>query len=79
MLLESSFHPSQHTVALIFGRFFHFNDLEASCQRRIFLEIFLVFGPGCGSDGAKLASRQSWLQQVGGIVLAGLAPAPIIV
>ena len=73
MLLESSFHPSQHAVALIFGRFFHFYDLEASCQGRVFLEIFLVFGPGCGSDRAKLASSQRWLQQVGGIVLAGLA------
>ncbi len=49
------------------------DDLEAPGQSRILFEVLLVLGPRGGGDGAQFAARQSRLQQIGGVVLAGLA------
>ena len=51
----------------------HLHHLEAARQRRVLLEVLLVFGPRGGRDGAQFAARQRRLQQVGGVVLPGLA------
>jgi hypothetical protein len=47
--------------------------LETTGQRRVFLEVFLVLGPGGGGDGAQLATGQRRFQQVGGVGTAGIA------
>src|SRR5690554_974869 len=49
------------------GRLVQGNRLEAAAEGRVFLEVFLVFAPGGGGDGAKLAPGQGWLQQVGSV------------
>ena len=49
------------------GRFMQLHRLETPCQRRVFLEVFLVLRPGGGRDGAQLATGQRGLEQVGGI------------
>ena len=65
--------PRIMTMHCVLARLFDLHDLEAPRQRGILFEVFLVFGPGGGGDGAQLAARQRRLQQVGGVVLAGLA------
>ena len=47
------------------GRFVQLHRLEATGQRRIFLEVFLVLGPGGRGDGAQFATGQRRFQQVG--------------
>ncbi len=46
------------------------HDLETAGQRRILLDVLLVFGPGRGGDRAQRAARQRRLQQVGRIARA---------
>ena len=46
--------------------------LEPTGQRRVFLDVFFVFRPGGGADGAQLTARQRGLQQVGCIRATGL-------
>ncbi len=50
-----------------FVRLVDHDDLETTFQRLVFLEILLVFLQCGGADALQLASRQSWLQDVGGI------------
>ncbi len=64
---------AQHVNGLVFVGLFHFDHLEAAGEGGVLLEVLLVFGPGSGSDGAQLATGQGRLEQVGGIVLPGLA------
>ncbi len=73
MLFEHGNEAAQHHAALFFGRLFHLDDLEAARQGGVLLEVFLVFGPRGGGDGAQLATREGRFQQVGGIILARLA------
>ncbi len=54
------------------ARLMQLHGLEAPGQRRVLLEILLVFGPGRRRDGAQLATCQGRLEQVGGIRAAGL-------
>src|SRR5690554_6274929 len=49
------------------GRLVQGDRLEAAAQGRVFLEVFLVFAPGGGGDGAQLAPGQGRFQQVGGV------------
>ena len=49
---------AQHDHALFFGGLFDFDDLKAASEGGVFLEEFLVLGPGGGGDGAEFAARQ---------------------
>ena len=73
MIFERGYDAAQHDDALVLRGLVHFDKLEAPRQRRILFEIFLVFGPGRGGDGAQLAAGQGRFQQIGCVVLAGLA------
>ena len=64
VLLERRGDPAHHQDRLLLGRLIDLHDLEAARERRIFLEVFLVLGPGGGGDGAQCAARQSRFQQV---------------
>ncbi|MNO82480.1 hypothetical protein D3C76_737560 [compost metagenome] len=58
------FEPSQHHTGIGIIWLIDLDHLEATLQRRIALEVLLVFTPGGGSDGAQLATRQGRLQQI---------------
>jgi hypothetical protein len=73
VLLHQRRHAAQHRGRQRLARLLDLHDLEAPRQRRILLEVLLVFAPGGGGDRAQLAARQRRLEQVGRIVLAGLA------
>ncbi|MNL55685.1 hypothetical protein D3C87_1791150 [compost metagenome] len=45
-------------------------QLKAACQRRVLFKVLFVFRPGRGGDGAKFATRQCRLEQVGGVAAA---------
>src|SRR6185503_1751631 len=72
MVLEHLSEPAHHDDGLIFAGLLDLNDLKTPCERRIFFEVFLVLGPGCGGDGAKLTPREGGLQQVCRVALPGL-------
>ena len=72
VLLESSADASQHHHALLFGRLFHLHYLEAARQGGVLLEVLLILRPGSRRDRAHFAARQSGLEQVGCVALAGL-------
>ena len=73
MLFHQRNHAAQHRGGQRLGRLFHLDDLEAPRERRVLLEVFLVFAPGGRGNGAQLAARERRLEQVGRIALAGLA------
>ena len=73
VLLQRRGHAARHQDRLVFARLVHLHHLEAAGQRRIFLEVLLVLGPGGGGDRAQLAARQRRLEQVGGVPGAGCA------
>ncbi|MCY1310984.1 hypothetical protein D9M70_612290 [compost metagenome] len=64
---------TQHVDRLVFVRLFDFHHLEAAGQGGILFEVLLVLGPGGRRDGAQFAARQGRLEQVGRIILPGLA------
>ena len=64
---------TEHQQRPLAIRFVYRNPLKAAVQGRIPFEVALVLRPGGGSDGAHAAPGQSRLEQVGGIVLAGVA------
>jgi hypothetical protein len=64
---------AHHDEALLFGGFFHLDDLEAAGKGGIFFKILFVFGPGRGSDGAEFATGEGGLENVGGVTLTGSA------
>ena len=55
---------AQHQNGFRFVRLVNLHRLETTGQRRVFLNVLFVFCPGGGADGAQLAARQGWLQQV---------------
>ena len=65
--------PHQHQQGGVGIGLLHLDQLEAALQRRIALEVLLVFRPGGGGHGADLATGQCGLEQVGGIRTAGFA------
>ncbi len=64
---------AQHQHSFGFIWLVNLHGLETAGQRRIFLDIFLVFRPGGRADGAQLSARQGRLEQVSGIAGALLA------
>ena len=73
MLLHHRGDAAQHQQGFVLARLMHLHDLEAAGQRRVFLDVFFVFGPGGGGDGAQRAARQGGLEQIGGVAGAGRA------
>ena len=63
---------AHHLDRRVLGGFLDLHQLEAARQGGVLLEVFLVFRPGGGGDGAQLAPGQGRLEQVGRIVLASL-------
>ena len=70
---QASHHRDSHRLRSLF----YFHNLEAPRERGILLEVFLVFGPCGGGDGAEFAARQRRLRQVGGIAPTKNPAAPI--
>ena len=73
VLLQDRGDPAHHPDGAVLVGLLDLDDLEPPRQRRVLLEVLLVLGPGGGGDGAQLAAGQGRLEQVGGVVLAGLA------
>ena len=73
MQLERGDEAANHGDRHLFARLLDLHRLEATGEGGVLLEILLVFGPGGGGDRAQLAAGEGRLQQIGGIVLAGLA------
>ena len=66
-------HTAQHVDGFGFVGLVDLHQLKAACQRRVFLNVFFVLGPGGGTDGAQHAARQGGFEQVGRVARAGLA------
>ena len=73
VLLQGRGDAAHHQDRLRLAGLLDLDHLEAAGQRRVLLDVLLVFGPGGGGDGAQRAARQRRLQQVGGIAGAGRA------
>ncbi len=71
--LERRDESAKHGRGDLLARLLDFHRLEAARQRGVLLEVLLVFRPGRRRDRAQLAARQGRLEEIGGIVLAGLA------
>src|SRR5437763_976327 len=76
MLFERADEAAHHRNRAGFRGLLDLDDLEPPAQRRILLEVFLVFRPGRRRDRAQLAACQRRLQQIGRIALPGLAAGP---
>ena len=70
MFFERGDDAAKHDAGYVFGGLFDFDDLEAAGESGIFLEVFFVFGPGGGGDGAEFAACERWFEEIGGVVLA---------
>jgi len=73
VLFELGREVAHHHDRLVGGRLLDLHHLESTRQRGVLLEVLLVFRPRRRSDGPKLAAGERRLQQVRGVVLAGLA------
>src|SRR6185312_5799463 len=73
VLLHHAGHAAHHQDRLLFARLVDLHGLEATGQRRILLDVLLVFGPGGGADRAQVAARQCGLEQVRRIASASCA------
>ena len=74
MLLEHAGQAAHHADGAVFVRLIDLDDLEAAFESGVGLEIFLVFHPGGGGDGAQLAAGQCGFEQVGSVSLTGCSP-----
>ena len=73
MQLEGGDEAADHGGGHFLARLLDLHGLEAAGEGRVLLEVLLVFGPGGRSDRPQFAARQGGLQEIGRIVLAGLA------
>ncbi len=73
VLLHGRGDPAHHQQGLGLVRLGDLHHLEASGQRRILLDVLFVLGPGGRRHGTQAATRQGWLEQIGGIAGAGRA------
>ncbi len=67
VLFERADGAAQHQQRFVFAWLVYLHHLETAGERRILLDVFFVLRPGGGTDGAQLAARQRWFQQVGGV------------
>ena len=70
VLLEHRRHAAQHQHGLLLVGLEHLHDLETTGQRRVLLDVLLVFGPGGGTHRAQVAAGQCRLEQVGRVARA---------
>src|SRR5579883_375786 len=70
MLFERANQAAHHPDRLGLGRLFNFDDLKAARQSCVFLKVLLIFGPGCGRNGAQFPSSECGLQQIRGVTLS---------
>ncbi len=61
---------TDHDLGLLQRGFVDPYRLEATLERRVFLEVFLELSVGRGRNGAELAPRQGGLQQIGCVATA---------
>ena len=61
------FQATEHQTGCVVLRLVHLDHLEATLERGVALEIFLALGPGRRGNGAQLAARKHWLEQVRGV------------
>ena len=73
VLLQGGRQATKDLDGHIFRRLVHLHYLEAAGQGGVLFKELLVLGPGGGRDRAQLTAGQSRFEQVGGIVLPGLA------
>ncbi len=73
VLLEHACDAAQHEDRFQLVGLGHLHDLESASQRRVLLDVLLVFGPRRGADRAQRAARQCGLEQVGRVAGAGRA------
>ena len=71
VLFERFDDAAKHGAADLFAGLFDLDDLEAAGEGGVLFEVFFVLGPGGGGDGAEFAASEGWLEEVGGVVLAG--------
>ena len=76
VLLQGAGELAHHAHAALLVGLADLDHLEAPGQRRVRLDVLLVFGPGGGRDGLEGAARQGGLEQIGGIAGAGRAAGP---
>ena len=67
VFLVTALHVTQDLRRVFLGRLLHQHGLEAALQRRVALDVLAVVVEGGGADDANLATRQGWLQDVGGV------------
>ena len=71
MFFERRGNAAHHRDGLLLIGLVDLDDLEAAGQRRVLLEVFLVFGESGGGDGAQGAAGQRGFEQVRGVAGAG--------
>ena len=64
-------HAAHHLDGLLFPRLGDLDHLETAGEGRVLFNIFFVFRPGGGGDGAQGAAGQGGFEEVGGIARAG--------
>ena len=67
VLFQHAGDTAQHENGHRLRRFVDLDHLETAGERRIFLDVLLVFSPGGCRDGAQFAARQRRLQEIGRI------------
>jgi hypothetical protein len=73
VLLHRRGDAAHHQDRLLLARLADLHHLEAAGQRRVLLDVLLVFRPGRGGHRAQRAARQRRLEQVGRVAGAGRA------
>ncbi len=73
VLFHRAGHAAHHQDGLGLVGLVDLHGLEAAGQRRVLLDVLLVFGKGGGADGAQRAARQRGLEQVGRVAGASRA------
>ena len=71
--------PSQDRNRILDARLFDINWLEPALERRVFLDIFLIFIERGRTDAMQFAARQCRFQQIAASIDPSDAPAPISV
>ena len=72
ILLQRVDDAANHADCHLVRRFLYLDHLKSPGERRILLEVLLVFRPGGGRDRAEFAAGQGRLEHVGRVALSGL-------
>ena len=69
---EARLHPTQHASGNFCRRLVELDQLKATGECRIFLNIFFVFRPRGGGNSTQFAARQRGLQQISSVASTSL-------